>query len=136
MCFEQVYMVFKINGNNESSPLELSLVTYQDPLLEQAFEDPVPLLSISEAEEELENGYIFLGHVCPICVSSQDKVDFSEHQGSEIVYRDSFYTHIIPYYAFYKQVDKGSVAVTYVPAVQVEGLEEYFQEQADFHSGQ
>lgn len=115
--------------------LELIGMRYNTLELERVFAEDTELLSLDEALEELEKGYIFLGHVCPVCISRNNPLDFSDYDGVEIVYRfDRLYTYNIPYYAFYKQAEEGVVAVTYVPAVKVSGMDEYFQQQESWHN--
>ena len=132
---DYVYITFTNAHASDKSELHLVQAWRTVNELEPAFEENVPLLSLAEAEEELAKGYIFLGHVCPICMSANAEVDFSEYDGAEIVYQDDmFYTYNIPYYAFYKQTGEETFAVTYVPAVKVKGLEAYFKAQESWHS--
>ena len=95
------------------------------------------MLSLAEAEELLAQGYVFSFHVCKLCMQAQDKVDFTDYDrvSLEYVYGDDYG---IPFYAFYKKLeeyDDGSVryAKTMVPAVEVMGLEEYFEDQIQYH---
>ena len=125
---------FLFMGGNES---EISLVgiSYDEYEIENAFSENVKLISVSEAEDYLEKGYIFVGHVCRICMSGNLDVDFTDYDGLEIVYRrDMFGKYIIPFYAFYKQIDDYTYAVAYVPAVEIQGLQEYFEEQESWHN--
>ncbi len=132
MCFDYVYLTFTNSYGENPDVLQLVSAWTQIPELEPVSD--TPLLSIDAAEEELEKGYIFLGHVCPVCLSTNTEVDFSDYDGVEIVYRSGmFYTYNIPYYAFYKQAGEEKFAVTYVPAVHVEGMEEYFEAQEAWH---
>ena len=132
---DYVYITFTNAFSADQNVLQLSKAWRTVNELEPISETETPLLSLAEAEEELEKGYIFLGHVCPVCMSMNTEVDFSDYDGVEIVYRDGmFYTYNIPYYAFYKQTGEEAFAVTYVPAVKVEGMEEYFKAQESWHS--
>lgn len=96
-------------------------------------------ISLEEAEIMLENGYVFGGHTCPLCMAEQDSIDFSDYDlvGIEYVERlgdDGRTTNeLFPFYAFYKKVKEGSYARTYVPAFRVSGLEEYFESRKNIH---
>lgn len=132
---DYVYITFTNTYASDKSELHLCSAWHTVNELESISETDTPLLSLAEAEEELEQGYIFLGHVCPVCVSMNTEVDFTDYDGVEIVYRGgTFFTYNIPYYAFYKQTEEETFAVTYVPAVKVEGMEEYFKTQESWHS--
>ena len=103
----------------------------------------VPLISLQEAEIFLGNGYVFGGHSCPICMSEQAAVDFSDYDFVDIVYIQSVKLYegpkdIIPFYAFYKKIGTAQngneiYAKTYVPAIRVSGYEEYFKSQEAEH---
>lgn len=92
-------------------------------------------LSLEEAEKMLYKGYVFGGHVCPLCMAAQAEVDF---HGYDFVSLD--YLNGVPFYAFYKKIDlktkNGNLvyAQTYVPAFEVSGLKEYFESQKKNHS--
>jgi hypothetical protein len=66
-------------------------------------------------------------------------VDFSEYTCVDIEYlSDKRLNLYIPFYAFYKYIGEtaagtGIYAKTYVPAVEIEGLEEYFKLQESNH---
>ncbi len=100
-------------------------------------------ISLEEAEKLLYKGYVFGGHSCPLCMATQDKVSFEEYDYVDIEYLSNpDYTSIaIPFYAFYKKTftypSNGqriiTYAKTYVPAIQVYGYEEYFENQAANH---
>ena len=104
------------------------------------------LIPISEAEELLYKGYVFGGHSCRLCMEAQDKISFEDYDFVEIEYIfDMEYSGIyavqtvaIPFYAFYKEIgtaENGNIiyAKTYVPAIEVSGLEEYFEGQITNH---
>lgn len=132
---DYVYISFTNEYSEDPDILQLTSAWNTETELKPLPGGGAPLLSVEEAEEYLERGYIFLGHVCPVCIGNNEAVDFSDYDGVEIVYRGStFYTYNIPFYAFYKQTGEESFAVTYVPAVKVEGLEEYFAEQEAWHN--
>ena len=70
-------------------------------------------------------------------VLSHPGFDDSIQVAIEYQMRDTGY--VVPFYAFYKYLktdEKGvrQYAKTMVPAVRVEGLKEYFQEQTKYHS--
>ena len=97
------------------------------------------MLTLEEAEQLLEKGYVFGGHSCPLCMAKQPEVDFTDYTcvGFEYV-ADSKGRILVPFYTFYKYIGENyngetTFAKTYVPAVQVEGLEEYFQMQTAQH---
>ena len=96
-------------------------------------------ISLEEAEVMLEKGYVFGGHYCPLCMQEQETVDFSDydHVGIEYVQKATYegYTNeYYPFYAFYKEIEDGRFARTYVPAFRVSGLEEYFESQESKHN--
>lgn len=99
-------------------------------------------ITVEEAEELLFKGYTFGGHSCPICMSEQKKVNFEDYDCVNIKYfsfsRQDVSEVYIPFYAFYKQIgvaENGNIeyAVTYVPAIEVSGYEEYFENQKKNH---
>ena len=95
------------------------------------------MLSLEEAEELLEKGYVFGGHSCPLCMAEQPEVDFSEYTCANLEYVSGGGI-IVPFYAFYKYIGEtdygiGTYAKTYVPAVEVSGLENYFRMQESKH---
>lgn len=100
------------------------------------------LLPLEEAEKLLEKGYVFGGHSCELCMAAQDKVDFTEYDYVSLSYIfNGVYDQPskgFPFYAFYKKIgrsDNGNeiYAKTYVPAIEVSGLDEYFAEQTAEH---
>lgn len=100
-------------------------------------------ITLNEAEELLRKGYVFGGHSCPICMSEQAKVDFENYDHVNINYlsfeRQNDFITYVPFYAFYKEIgvaENGNIkyAVTYVPAVEIAGYEEYFESQKKYHS--
>ena len=103
------------------------------------------LISLPEAEEYLHKGYSFGGVQCPVCraTANTQVVDFSEYDLVQIEYYSNLMEFALPYYAFYKHIETGEYpdsgeaygdyAVAYVPAIKVEGLEEYFQAQETQH---
>ena len=101
------------------------------------------MLTLKEAEALLEKGYVFGGHSCPLCMSEQPEIDFSDYDAValEYVVEDYFLeegNRIIPFYAFYKyqgeSADGVQYACTYVPAIELEGMDEYFENQKKYHN--
>ena len=100
-------------------------------------------ISLQEAEALLYNGYVFGGHSCPLCMSMQEKVDFHNYDFVDIVYLSSYSRDLapkefLPFYAFYKKIGTAKngneiYALTYVPAIEVSGYEEYFKSQEANH---
>lgn len=104
------------------------------------------MLSIEEAEELLKKGYVFGNHVCPICMSEQQEVDFENYDyvgfeyvmGKEFIDKTTKPTYYVPFYTFYKELrrsENGDItyAKTYVPAFEIYGYEEYLAEQMELH---
>lgn len=100
------------------------------------------LLALEEAEALLKKGYVFGGLGCPLCMAAQDPVDFSDYDFVAMEYMMEGYTKgdptriSVPFYTFYKDLgeDKNGIrtyAKTYVPAIRVTGLEEYFSQHRD-----
>lgn len=105
----------------------------------------VKRISLEEAEALLYKGYVFGGHTCPLCMQEQEKVDFEDYNYVSFTYvfgkEKSFprYPTVgIPFYVFYKQIGTARngnkiYAKTYVPAIAIDGLEEYFEAQQKDH---
>ncbi len=99
------------------------------------------LIPLAEAEKMLENGYVFGGHFCELCMESQEKIAFDSYDyvGLEyVISEESMTPRAVPFYVFYKKIDtyqNGNVvyAKTYVCAVEVSGLSEYFEDQKKDH---
>ena len=102
-------------------------------------------ISIEEAEKLLYKGYVFGGHSCPTCMTMQGAVSFENYDfvGLEYLYdweTEPEYRRTIgiPFYVFYKDIgtaENGNqiYAKTYVPAIEVSGLKEYFEAQKKEH---
>ena len=101
-------------------------------------------ISLAEAEALLYNGYVFGGHACPLCMSMQEKVDFTGYAFVNMEYMSGYdkqtgkFTVAIPFYAFYKKIgtaQNGNLiyAKTYVAAIEVSDYESYFESQKDKH---
>lgn len=106
----------------------------------QSWFEPVEqrkMLTLAEAEALLAKGYVFCPHYCPLCLQEQGAVDFSNYDrvSLEYVYGKDY---AIPFYTFYKKLGDnadGSVryAKTMIPAVDATGMEEYFENQLQYH---
>ncbi len=122
----------------------ITYTRYRAPLSEAyTVEANCRLLTVEEAEVLLHAGYVFGGHVCPLCMEMQTPVSFDEYDFVTVVY----YTGdtetqgsalSVPFYAFYKDIGESKngnriYARTLVPAVEVSGLAEYFDMQKENH---
>ena len=131
--FESIDFLFMDDVNDED---EISLlgIYYTEYELENAFSEEVTLLSVKEAEDYLKKGYIYAVHMCPICRKTRGRFDLNDYDGVEIVYRqECLNKYVIPFYAFYKQDGDDTYRYTYVPAVEVQGLKQYFKSQESWH---
>lgn len=100
-------------------------------------------MPLEDAEKLLAAGYVFGGHSCRLCMEAQDPVDFSDYDfvSIEYIFDSSYVKQVhegIPFYAFYKYIGDSSngnqtYAKTYVPAIEVSGIEEYFEQQTKNH---
>ena len=106
----------------------------------------VKRLTLEEAEAHLYQGYVFAMSACPICTSRQEEVSFENYDFVSFEYifgAHSEYLKLptigLPYYVFYKQIGTNSsgnliYAKTYVLAIHVDGLAEYFEAQHAKHA--
>jgi hypothetical protein len=125
--------------NTDSGIITLSWIEYKSKNNTFAEGERFNTISLEEAKAMLEKGYVFGGHSCPLCMQEQETVDFSDydHVGIEYVQKATYegYTNeYYPFYAFYKEIEDGRFARTYVPAFRVSGLEEYFESQKSKHN--
>lgn len=103
-------------------------------------------ITLSEAEALLAKGYVFGGHSCPLCMAQQDPVDFTQYDFVGLTYLSNRYEELsettkitaIPFYVFYKYIGESengnqSYAMTYVPAIELSGWDEYFENQIQDH---
>ena len=89
-------------------------------------------LTRAEAERLLRKGYV-LDTACPTCSSRQAEVTFDSYDFVSLEYRS-----FIPVYAFYKIIGNApngntTYAKVYVPAIEIDGYEEYFIERHKEH---
>lgn len=114
--------------------------------LSQAYRESarVKAITLQEAEELLYKGYVF-GNSCYGSMEAQEKVSFEDYDYVELTYifdmRENEKTTDlgVPFYAFYKKIGTAQngneiYAITYVPAIPIDGLDAYFQEQIAYHS--
>lgn len=111
-----------------------------EPSEKYVAEASVKLIPLEVAEQLLYRGYVFGGHSCPLCMEEQEDISFEDYDAVGITYLsgEGDDVLVIPFYVFYKKIGdckNGNItyARTYVPAVEVSGLEEYFDMQKDSH---
>ncbi len=98
-------------------------------------------MPLEEAENYLRAGYVFGGYYCPICMADQEKVSSDNYDYVGFEYVSELYNpspKAVPFYAFYKKIgnaENGNAlyAKTYVCAVEVSGMREYVEKQANRH---
>lgn len=121
----------------------LARVTYFETIVpwEQYYSVPgsCRMLSLEEAEEMLAKGYVFGGHSCPLCMAEQEALDFTGYDGVSLEYLAGSEGIYIPFYTFFKDLGVNEYGVptfakTYVCAVEVSDLEQYFAAQEAYHS--
>ena len=123
------------------SDVDLSVVEIDYQICAAGFERiaEADMISLWEAEWMLKNGYAFGNPICQLCIASQEKIDFSDYDyvGFEYVTsRHGIYfgktIYSVLFYTFYKYIgdaENGNqiYAKTYVCAIGVSGIREYFQ---------
>lgn len=99
------------------------------------------LLPLEKAEEYLQKGYVLGMGGCPTCQAAQKAIDFANYDYVSFEYKGGINIGdlTLPYYAFYKNIgtaENGNMifAKTYVPAVEVDGYEEYFINKHNNHN--
>ena len=97
------------------------------------------LISLAEAEEYVRKGLTFGGVYCVLCRAQSDlpALDFSDYDYVQVEYYNMGYA--VPHYAFYKQLetaddDGETYGVVYVPAVKVQGVEQFLHQRAQEHA--
>jgi len=115
--------------------LQLQKAVYTRNLMEQSSEQLLPVIPLEEAAAQLAAGNAIYGWHCPVCQDGPE-VDFTDYDAVEVrCYTAITYLRNIPVYAFYKQVEARKCAVAYYPAVEVQGLAEYFAAKHDHRGG-
>ena len=92
----------------------------------------VNLLDLKIAEEYLSKGYVIGGYACPLCTASQEKIDFENYDFVCIRYQVCKNV-VIPFYNFYKHLEGDTYALTSVPAIEIEGYAEHFEQVQSNH---
>lgn len=102
------------------------------------------MISLTEAEKLLYKGYVFGGHSCPLCMAAQEKISFEDYDYVDLTYvfgytQEGKRGDVVPFYAFYKAIgtsENGNMifAKTFVPAIEVSGLDAYFRDQQQSHN--
>lgn len=134
---DQMYNQFLDNvsfffSTDDKGALSLTGIFYKTFLLENIGE--YQLISLKDAKELLKMGYVFAGPQCLICRSRSEEVNFADYDGVEIAYMDTLSAkYNIPYYVFYKKIDNYKIAKTYVPAIVIDGMEDYFNKLTKEH---
>lgn len=91
-------------------------------------------ITLEEAEKLLKDGFCF-GASCPLCMANQREIDFENYDYVEFSYVIGMEGNVenmgFPFYVFYKQIGTAKngnliYAQTYVPAIEVKELAEYF----------
>ena len=103
-------------------------------------------ISLSEAEALLAKGYVFEHHYCPLCNGRGDYIDMTQYDFVSLIYlledvkegEETTKITAIPFYVFYKYIGESengnqSYAMTYVPAIELSGWDEYFENQIQDH---
>ena len=137
--YTNAFLELYVCTNFDSGIITLSWINYKSKNNTFNEGDRFNTISLEEAEVMLEKGYVFGGHSCPLCMQMQEKVDFSDydHVGIEYVQKvtyEGIANEYYPFYAFYKEIEDGRFARTYVPAFRVSGIEEYFKSQESKHN--
>lgn len=138
-----VYLNFDSYGNTARTKMLLcKSVGYRLSQSSNKFESiaETDMIPLWEAEWMLKNGYVFGNPVCPRCMVLQEKLDLSDYDyvGFEYVCPSFSPKHggktvyCVPFYTFYKYIgdaENGNqiYAKTYVCAISVSGIKEYFQ---------
>ena len=141
------YLVIHFMANTTSGDI-LTNVSIRYRKLRVDMDELYPLvgkaekLSLSDAEELLKKGYVFGGSSC-LCAAPKKEIVFDSYDFVSFEYYSTNkfsadgVTQAIPVYAFYKELrtdHDGAIiyAKAYVPAIEIEGYEEYFET----HKGQ
>lgn len=139
---DRILLVFSMY--TESDHYTLDSIQYWRPIpLEQSQTvlGYAPMISLKAAEQLLAKGYAF-GKIC-ICgaIIFGTELDFSEYDAVSLEWVWSTKGQcIVPFYTFYKQTgfdayrDQSIYAVTMVPAIEIESLEDYCENLAENHT--
>lgn len=138
-----IFLDFNSYGNTvKTKELLMKSVEYRWSQSSDKFERiaEADMISLLEAEWMLKNGYVFGNPVCPRCMVLQEKLDISDYDyvGFEYICPRFLPKNVektvycVPFYTFYKYIgdaENGNqiYAKTYVCAIGVSGIKEYFQ---------
>ena len=94
-------------------------------------------LSLKDAEKLLKKGCVFNG-ICCLCEEEEEGIVFDSYDFVELEYwfahdAKEYPTLGIPIYIFYKEVRTGHYAKACVPAIEIDGYEEYCKAQHEEH---
>lgn len=140
---DRISLDFFMNTDDGNYTLDSIQYTRQIPLeLCQPIIGYANMISLETAEQLLAKGYTF-GHQTCICgaIISRPEFNFDEYDAVELTWEWSRRGQcIVPFYCFYKQTgydayrDQKIYAVTMVPAIEIESLEDYFENLAENHT--
>lgn len=129
-------LLLQFSDRSNSGKLSLFGIAYSEDL--EPMDEIYPLfgngkrISLKEAEEFLDNGYVYGGHLCRECLGDEKYVDFSEYDAVGYVYLYNLGTgnYVVPFYEFYKKLDHqgegGTMyAKAYVCAIELSGWKTY-----------
>ncbi len=135
--------------NNDTAPLGSEYLTdctitytaYRRPVTDHTTVESGNRVTLEEAEAFLKKGYVFGGYTCTWCMAQQEAVTFDSYDYVSLEYVTGLYNspaRSIPFYAFYKAIgttENGYTmyAKTYVCAIELSDLDDYFANQADKH---
>ena len=109
----------------------LSAIHYHKPHVTDIFGN-VLLIGEEKARSELAQGHFFGGHICPICAAEQSEVTFGDDSECLLMYFTDSSSwnqedgYLIPFYAFAARNGAGNIAVVYVPAIELDCLDDDF----------
>lgn len=143
------YITLEFDDSSDHEGDRLSKVCIEYSQCRKAYEvcsTPFRAISLEQAEEYLDKGYIFSFHVCDLCQAQQKPVDFENYDFVTIAYQfgsanEDFPYKAVPFYVFYKYIGNSkngnqTYAYTHVPAIEIEGIEEYFQQLSNLYHPQ
>ena len=126
---------FKFTGD-ENGILSLSEVVFEDIGTTAIVDD---LLEIGVAEEMMKNGHTFAnGFNCPIC--DRDLAFYDDCKRMLVYFtpenEQNSSDYVLPFYAFAMKVATDTYAVTYVPAIEIDGIDLFFEQKSLAHMRQ
>lgn len=113
----------------------LTDIRYKYPNIAESEE--VELIGEDAARELLYKGYAFgISNVCPICFPDPGEIAFDDNSECMLMYFRDYTSKcdwLIPFYAFSEPINNTMCGVVFVPAIEIEGYEEYFEKQHTPH---